>query len=111
MGILRQRNWLCSGRIILGLLVVALLGLPMVQACSLSFQPASSGRQEATVGVEVGEQAAGVYQALLTHGVIVRPVAGYGMPCHLRVSVGLPEENDRFLDALAEALVSAGEGG
>ena len=63
------------------------------------------------VAVEVGEQAAGVYQALLTHGVIVRPVAGYGMPCHLRVSVGLPEENDRFLDALAEALVSAGEGG
>jgi len=63
------------------------------------------------VAVEVGEQAAGVCQALLTHGVIVRPVAGYGMPCHLRVSVGLPEENDRFLDALAEALVSAGEGG
>ena len=63
------------------------------------------------VAVEVGEQAVGVYQALLTHGVIVRPVAGYGMPCHLRVSVGLPEENDRFLDALAEALVSAGEGG
>ncbi|MCE0758624.1 histidinol-phosphate transaminase [Marinobacter sp. G11] len=63
------------------------------------------------VAVEVGEQAAGVYQALLAHGVIVRPVAGYGMPCHLRVSVGLPEENDRFLDALAEALVSAGEGG
>lgn len=62
------------------------------------------------VAVEVGEAAAGVYQALLARGVIVRPVAGYGMPRHLRVSVGLPEENERFLDALAEALVSAGEG-
>jgi histidinol-phosphate aminotransferase len=62
------------------------------------------------VALEVGESAAGVYQALLARGVIVRPVAGYGMPRHLRVSVGLPEENERFLDALAEALVSAGEG-
>jgi len=63
------------------------------------------------VAVEVGEQAAGVYQVLLSHGVIVRPVAGYGMPCHLRVSVGLPQENAHFLEALAEALVAGGEGG
>ncbi|KPQ28336.1 MAG: histidinol-phosphate transaminase [Marinobacter excellens HL-55] len=63
------------------------------------------------IAVEVGEQAAGIYQSLLSHGVIVRPVAGYGMPGHLRVSVGLPEENERFLDALAQSLVSAGQGG
>ncbi|MBN7769336.1 histidinol-phosphate transaminase [Marinobacter daepoensis] len=62
------------------------------------------------IAVEVGESAMGVYQALLAHGVIVRPVAGYGMPRHLRVSVGLPHENERFLDALAEALTSAGQG-
>jgi histidinol-phosphate aminotransferase len=36
--------------------------------------------------------------------VIVRPVAGYGMPDHLRVTVGLLEENERFLTALAVAL-------
>jgi histidinol-phosphate aminotransferase len=36
--------------------------------------------------------------------VIVRPVAGYGMPDHLRVTVGLPQENDRFLAALEKAL-------
>ena len=67
-----------------------------------------------TVGdSEMGEiffSAAGIYQASLAHGVIVRPVAGYGMPRHLRVSVGLPQENERFLDALAEALASAGLG-
>ncbi len=63
------------------------------------------------IAVEVGEQAAGIYQSLLAHGVIVRPVAGYGMPGHLRVSVGLPEENERFLDALAQSLVAAGQGG
>jgi histidinol-phosphate aminotransferase len=49
-------------------------------------------------------QAGVVYQKLLRAGVIVRPVAGYALPDHLRVTVGLPEENERFLAALAEAL-------
>lgn len=48
--------------------------------------------------------AAAAYQALLEQGVIVRPVAEYGLPEHLRVTVGLPEENTRFLDALARVL-------
>lgn len=56
------------------------------------------------IAVEVGADAAGIYQSLLRQGVIVRPVAGYGMPEHLRVSVGLAHENDRLLAALAEAL-------
>lgn len=45
-----------------------------------------------------------VYHALLHQGVIVRPVAEYGMPWHLRVTVGLPEENARFLEALTRVL-------
>ncbi|MGH8712439.1 MAG: histidinol-phosphate transaminase [Casimicrobiaceae bacterium] len=45
-----------------------------------------------------------VYEALLRAGVIVRPVANYGLPDHIRVTVGLPEENARFLAALAAAL-------
>lgn len=48
--------------------------------------------------------AAAIYTALLHKGVIVRPVAGYGLPEHLRVSVGLPEENQRFITALSEVL-------
>jgi len=55
------------------------------------------------VAVEVGD-AAMVNAGLLQHGVIVRPVAGYGMPRHLRVSIGLPHENQRFLDVLAGLL-------
>jgi histidinol-phosphate aminotransferase len=55
------------------------------------------------VTVRVGD-AARVYGALLAEGVIVRTIAGYGMPDHLRVTVGLPEHNDRFLAALARAL-------
>jgi histidinol-phosphate aminotransferase len=45
-----------------------------------------------------------VYDRLLRRGVIVRPVAGYGMPEHLRVTIGTPKENERFLEALAAAL-------
>lgn len=56
------------------------------------------------VCVDVGRPAAPVYDALLREGVIVRPVANYGMPNHLRVTVGRPEENQRFLDALARVL-------
>ena len=41
-----------------------------------------------------------VYEALLHQGVIVRPMDGYGFPDHLRVSIGLPEENERLVRAL-----------
>ena len=39
--------------------------------------------------------AAGVFRKLLSLGVIVRPVASYGMPEHLRVTIGLAAENER----------------
>ncbi|MEP6609176.1 MAG: histidinol-phosphate transaminase [Burkholderiaceae bacterium] len=53
--------------------------------------------------VNVGD-ATRVYQELLKRGIIVRPVANYGLPDWLRVTVGLPEENERFLQALRDAL-------
>jgi histidinol-phosphate aminotransferase len=56
--------------------------------------------------VRVGP-AARVFEALLARGVIVRPVAGYGLPQWLRVTVGLPQENERFLQALPAALAAA----
>lgn len=56
------------------------------------------------IAVDLGRPAAPVYQALLRHGVIVRPVANYGMPNHLRVTVGLPMQNTRFLEALGQVL-------
>tara|TARA_R110000796_G_scaffold186168_4_gene303103 strand:+ start:33570 stop:34697 length:1128 start_codon:yes stop_codon:yes gene_type:complete len=56
------------------------------------------------IAVDLGREAAPVFQGLLRQGVIVRPVANYGMPNHLRVSIGLPEENQRFLDVLGQVL-------
>jgi len=40
---------------------------------------------------------AGVYDKLLQHGVIVRPMAGFGLPEHVRITVGLPDENERVV--------------
>jgi histidinol-phosphate aminotransferase len=54
--------------------------------------------------VHVGPSAGVIYEKLLRQGVIVRPVANYGLPEHLRVTVGLKEENHRFLTALKTAL-------
>ena len=48
--------------------------------------------------------AAQVYQRLLKQGVIVRPIGVYGLPEHLRVTIGLSAENERFLSALRMSL-------
>ncbi len=46
-----------------------------------------------------------VYRRMLKRGVIVRPVGGgYQLPEHLRVTIGTPEENERFLSALGASL-------
>jgi histidinol-phosphate aminotransferase len=50
---------------------------------------------------------AAVSQALMRRGVIVRPMAGYDLPHAIRVTVGLPSENKRFMVALQEALKEA----
>ena len=49
-------------------------------------------------------QGLAVYEALLRQGVIVRPMDGYGLPEYLRVTIGLPEENARFIEALETVL-------
>ena len=45
--------------------------------------------------------------ALLKRGIIVRPVGNYGLPQWLRISIGLPEENAAFIDALGEILAQS----
>ena len=55
------------------------------------------------ITVRVGK-AGEIFKRLLKRGVIVRPVTGYELPEHLRISIGTPEENERFLQALAASL-------
>lgn len=54
--------------------------------------------------LELDTDPTAVYDGLLREGVIVRPVAGYGLLAHLRVTVGLQEENERFVAALRRVL-------
>ncbi len=54
--------------------------------------------------VNLERDAAPINEALLRAGVIVRPVANYGLPQHLRITVGTEVQNERFLAALGAAL-------
>ncbi|MDR3158235.1 MAG: histidinol-phosphate transaminase [Zoogloeaceae bacterium] len=56
---------------------------------------------------EGGATAADIHQDLLRQGVIVRPLAGYRMPDWLRVTIGAPAENVRFLEALRASVEKA----
>lgn len=56
------------------------------------------------ITVDLGRPATPVDRELLRAGCIARPMAAYGLPDHLRVSVGLEAENARFLAALARVL-------
>lgn len=52
--------------------------------------------------VDLKQSAMPIYEALLRKGVIVRPVGVYELPNHLRITIGTQEENQLFLQALAE---------
>lgn len=56
------------------------------------------------ISIDMEQTAMPIYEQLLREGIIVRPIASYGMPNHLRVTVGLERENDRFLTALSKIL-------
>jgi histidinol-phosphate aminotransferase len=50
--------------------------------------------------IDCGKAAQPIYEALLRSGIIVRPVANYGLPNHLRITIGTREQNDRLLATL-----------
>jgi histidinol-phosphate aminotransferase len=54
--------------------------------------------------VKMPKDPAAIYQALLQKGVIVRPVAGYGLREHLRLTVGTMPENKRMMAAIEDVL-------
>ena len=54
--------------------------------------------------VDLQETGIEIYNKLLRKGVIVRPIDVYGMPNHLRVTIGLEQENRKFIKALTEVL-------
>jgi histidinol-phosphate aminotransferase len=57
--------------------------------------------------VETGADAGELFDRLLHEGIIVRPLAGFGSPTAIRISVGTPEELDVLADVLARVLQRA----
>jgi histidinol-phosphate aminotransferase len=67
-----------------------------------------SGRPVANfVFVELGDEAQSFFEALLREGVIVRPLAGFGAPHAVRITVGTPEEHAFLAEALARVRTAA----
>jgi histidinol-phosphate aminotransferase len=57
--------------------------------------------------VDLGEDAQPLFDELLRQGVIVRPLAGFGAPQAIRVTVGTPDEHDFLAEALARLRTAA----
>ena len=53
---------------------------------------------------DVGSNGTSVYELLLREGVIVRPVAGYGLPRCVRITIGTAAQNERLIAALSRVL-------
>jgi histidinol-phosphate aminotransferase len=72
-----------------------------VETMGLSVTPSHTNFILIDLGERSGQD---VYEGLMKRGVIVRPMAPYGLPQTIRVTAGLREENDMFLEALGEII-------
>jgi histidinol-phosphate aminotransferase len=93
----RRRQVTAAAR---GELVRACVGLPVEAA-----EPAVA----IFLFLDVGRDARELFDALLHEGVIVRPLAPFGAPNAIRVTVGTPEENEIFRAALAHVLAASSQ--
>ena len=60
------------------------------------------------ITIDFEQDAMPIYEGLLREAVIVRPIANYGLPNHLRISISTPQDNQRCLDALDKVLRGLG---
>jgi len=56
------------------------------------------------ISVNVKQDGLALYKKMLQQGVIVRPVANYGMPEYLRITIGTQQQNERFIETLKQCL-------
>lgn len=76
----------------------------------LGFEPAPSATNFVTFGVSAstGLTALGLEQALAERGVLIRGLANYGLPGHLRITIGGDADSERVLEMIAEIRASGG---
>lgn len=70
----------------------------------LGLSPAPSDANFLLVDLGSAERAGAAFEGLIKRGVIVRPTRGFGAPTAIRVTIGWPYENDRFLHVFADVL-------
>lgn len=70
----------------------------------LGLAPAPSDANFLFVDLGSAERASAAFDALIQRGVIVRPTRGFGAPTAIRVTIGWPYENDRFLNVFEDVL-------
>ena len=105
----RARNpFVVAGNAIITLLIVAMVGAGAIYVYGKQkLEAAGPLQQDRIVNIPARSGMSDIADILQREGVIVRPIAAYGMPEWLRVSIGLPEENARFIDALRSVLADA----
>jgi histidinol-phosphate aminotransferase len=54
--------------------------------------------------IDLGEDATGVAQRMQEAGIVIRPLAAWGAPSAMRVTIGTPEQNEKLLAALRNAV-------
>jgi len=79
----------------------------LVEACGRLGVQVATPAVANFVYAELGQDSRGIFEALLREGVIVRPLAPFGAPGAIRVTVGTAEENELFAAALERVLHSA----
>jgi histidinol-phosphate aminotransferase len=78
--------------------------VPLLLGCGCEVLPSQGN----FVLVNTHKPAQEVFVGMLKQGVIVRPMAGYGYPCSVRITLGTPEQNNRCVQALKQVLNQAG---
>lgn len=71
-----------------------------VERLGLSYVPTQTN----FVLIKIGDRCKDIYEGLLKRGIITRSMTNFGLDEYLRVTVGLPEENEAFIEALSELL-------
>lgn len=75
-----------------------------LEACGCFVHPSHANFLMFRLPENCGKTAGEVFQALLQRGMIIRPLGSYGLPRHLRITVGTAQENTLFINLFREAV-------
>ncbi|MCX5726742.1 MAG: aminotransferase class I/II-fold pyridoxal phosphate-dependent enzyme, partial [Candidatus Saganbacteria bacterium] len=64
------------------------------------------GTEANFIWIDVKRNADVLFMEMMRQGIIIRPLSSFGMPEAIRVTVGTPEQNKRFIEALKKVLLS-----